>query len=187
MTHRWPLLAILFAAVSGCSASRPAEPELLKSATIKDIMDSMVDPSGEFLFDSVAQIADEHGITEKAPHTDEEWKEVRRHVIQLVEAPNLLVMKGRQVARGDEKAENPEIELPPAQIQALIDGDRALFLDRAHALQDAALLALKAVDDKNKEALFAACERLDKACENCHLKYWYPNDKRAQEAARQNQ
>ena len=107
MSTRWLLLGILFAAGTACSGSRPAEPELLKTATIKDIMDSMVDPSGEFLFDSVAQIADEHGITEKAPHSDEEWKEVRRHVIQLVEAPNLLVMKGRQVARTDEKADNP--------------------------------------------------------------------------------
>ena len=187
MSIRWLLVGILCAAVSGCSGSRPAGPELLTTATIKDIMDSMVDPSAEFLFDSVAQIADERGITEKAPHTDEEWKEVRRHAIQLVEAPNLLVMKGRQVARVDEKAENPEIELQPAQIQALIDGDRALFLDRVHGLQEAALLALKAADTKNKDALFAACERLDKACESCHLKYWYPNDKRAQEAARQNQ
>jgi len=187
LTIRWLLFGILCAVVSGCSGARPAEPELLKTATIKDIMDSMVDPSAEFLFDSVAQIADERGITEKAPHTDEEWKEVRRHAIQLVEAPNMLVMKGRQVARVDEKAENPEIELQPAQIQALIDGDRALFLDRVHGLQEAALLALKAADARDKDALFAACERLDKSCESCHLKYWYPNDKRAQEAARQNQ
>ena len=80
---------------------------LAKTATIKDIMDSMVDPSADFLFDSVAQIADEHGITEKAPHTDEEWQEVRRRAIQLLEAPNLLVMKGRKVARPGDKSENP--------------------------------------------------------------------------------
>ena len=181
------LLVSLLVASSACGGSRPAEPELQRTATIKDIMDSMVDPSPEFLFDAVAIIADEHGITEKAPHTDEEWKEVRRRAVQLLEAPNLLVMKGRQVAGVDEKSENPEIELQPAQVQALIEGDRALFLDRARSLQEAGTLALKASDAKDKDALFAACERLDKACENCHLKYWYPNDKRAQEAARQNQ
>ena len=137
-------------------------------------MDSMVDPSAEFLFASVAKVADEHGITEKAPHTDEEWKEVRRRVIQLLEAPNLLVMKGRRVAQADEKSQNPEIELPPAQIQALIDGDRARFIAGAHTLQEAAMTALKASDARNKDALFEACERIDKACENCHLHYWYP-------------
>ena len=138
----------------------PPEPELLKTATIKDIMDAMVDPSAEFLFDSVAMIADEHGITEKAPQTEEEWAEVRRRAIQLLEAPNLLVMKGRKVAQAGEQSKNPDIELQPAQIQALIDADRLTFIDRAHTLQDAATMALKASDAKDKKALFAACERL---------------------------
>ena len=182
---RWLLLASAVVAGSACNRT-PPEPELAKPATIKDIMDSMVDPSADFLFDSVAQIADEHGITEKAPHTDEEWQEVRRRAIQLLEAPNLLVMKGRKVAPPDDKSKNPEIELEPAQIQALIDGDRLRFIERAHGLQDAATLVLKASDARDKDALFKACERVDKACENCHLAYWYPNDKRAQEAARQN-
>jgi hypothetical protein len=35
------------------------------------------------------------------------------------------------------------------------------------------------------DALFHAIESIDKACESCHLHYWYPNDKRAQEAAKQ--
>jgi len=182
----WLLAGALIAA-SACGRTPPAEPDLLRTATIKDIMDSMVDPSAEFLFDSVATIADERGITEKAPHTDEEWLEVRRRAIQLLEAPNLLVTTGRQVALAGEQSKNPEIELQPAQIQQLIDGDRVSFVTRARALQDAAMMALKASDARDKGALFAACERIDKACENCHLHYWYPNDKRAQEAARTGQ
>jgi len=173
-------------AASGCARTSPPEPDLLKTATIKDIMDSMVDPSADFLFDSVATIADEHGITEKAPHTEVEWQEVRRRAIQLLEAPNLLVAKGRKVASAADRSRNPDIELEPAQIQALIDGDHFTFVQRARMLQDAASLALHASDARDKTALFAACERIDKACENCHLHYWYPNDKRAQEAARQN-
>ncbi len=157
------------------TACRPAQ-VLTPAATIKDIMDSVVDPSAEFLFESVAEIADEQGIREKAPQTDEEWREVRRHAIALVEAPNLLVMSPRAVAKPGEKSENPQVELQPEQIQALLDADRAGFIDRAKVLQDAASLALKAADARNKDALFSACEQLDKACENCHLHYWYPND-----------
>ena len=167
-----------------CTSAPPPEPALARPATIKDIMDSMVEPSADFLFDSVAQIADEHGITEKAPHSDEEWQEVKRRSIQLLEAPNLLVMKGRKVAPADDKSKNPEIELEPAQIQALIDADRLHFIERARVLQEAATLLVKASDARDKDALFQACNSLDKACENCHLKYWYPNDQRAQEAAR---
>jgi hypothetical protein len=44
---------------------------------------------------------------------------------------------------------------------------------------------MKAVDAKDKDALFRSLDGIDKACENCHLHYWYPNDKRAQEAAKE--
>jgi cytochrome c556 len=180
------LIATLLVAGSGCTKAAPPTPDLLKSATIKDIMDSMVDPSGDFIFESVVQIADEHGITEKAPKTDEEWAEVRRHAFILLEAPNLLAMEGRKVAPPGDRSKNPQVELQPEEIQKLIDGDRPNFLRRARKLQDAAALALKAIDAKNKDDLFHAIESIDKACENCHLHYWYPNDKTAQEAAKEN-
>jgi hypothetical protein len=46
-----------------CSRKGPPRTDLVQPATIKDIMDSMVDPSADFLFESVAEIADEKGIT----------------------------------------------------------------------------------------------------------------------------
>jgi len=145
-------------------------------------MDSMVDPSADYLFDAVAQIADENGVREKAPHTDEEWKEARRRALQLLEAPNLLVMPGRRAALPHERSQNPQIELQPEEIQTLIDADHPTFVSRARLLQEAAQAALVAIDAKNAKGLFDAAGSLDKACENCHLHYWYPNDQRAQAA-----
>ncbi|HXD72331.1 MAG TPA: hypothetical protein VN628_01275 [Vicinamibacterales bacterium] len=176
--------AVVFA--TACARTAP-EPQLQSPSTIKDIMDSMVEPSADFIFDSVAQIADEHGITEKAPHTDEEWKEVRRRAVQLIEAPNLLVMPGRKSADPKDRSQNPKIELQPEEIQKLIDADHPAFSARALVLQDAATLALKAIDAKNAKGLFDAAGELDKACENCHLHYWYPNDERAQAAFKESQ
>jgi hypothetical protein len=178
------LTGILVLTVSACTRA-PSAPELLKTATIKDIMDSMVDPSGDFMFESVVEIADANGITHKAPHTDEEWDEVRHRALVLLEAPNLLTMEGRKVARPGEKSRNAQVELEPEQVQKLVDGDRATFIRRARRLQDAATMALKAIDARDTDALFHSIESIDKACENCHLHYWYPNDKRAQEAAKQ--
>ena len=172
-------------ALTGCSKPVPVQPNLLKSATIKDIMDSMVDPSGDYMFEAVAEIADEHGVTQKAPKTDEEWDEVRHRSLVLLEAPNLLTMEGRKVAQPGERSKNPQVELQPEEIQKLVDGDRPSFIRRARKLQDAAALALKAIDAKDKDALFQAIGSIDKACENCHLHYWYPNDKRAQQAAKE--
>src|SRR5262249_23975906 len=133
---------------------------------------------------SVVEIADSNGITHKAPHTDEEWEEVRHRALILLEAPNLLVMEGCKVATSGEKSKDPQVELEPEQKQKLVDGDRPSFVRRTRRLQDAAAMALKAVDAKDTDALFHSIESIDKACENCHLHYWYPNDQRAQGAAK---
>lgn len=181
------LVGVLVSVMSGaCSRQQPQPPAggPVMAGTVKDIMDSMVNPSSDFLFDSVAEIADERGITQKAPHTAEEWKAVRRQAIQLLEAPSLLAMEGRRVARPSERSENPQIELQPEEIQTLVDADRASFVRRARRLQDAASSALDAIDKKDTTALFHAIEGIDKACEGCHLHYWYPNDQRAQQAAK---
>jgi len=152
-------------------------------ATVKDIMHSMVDPSGDFLFHSVRTIADDQGAREIAPHTDAEWENVRERLMVLLRAPDLL--EGRRAARIRDRSKNPEVESQPEEIQKLLDTDSATFLSRSQKLQDAASVAMKAVDAKDKDALLVGLDGIDKACESCHLRYWYPKDKRAHEAAKQ--
>jgi hypothetical protein len=163
------------------AAAKPAAPapDFRLTGTIKDLMDGVVDPSADYLWDSVATIVTRKGTEERRPRTDEDWKNVRRRAIALAEAPNLLMMEGRKVARPGEKSENPGIELGPEDIQQILDGDRATFIERAHALQDAALKALAAIDKKDVDGLSDAGEAIDEACEQCHLKYWYPADAEA--------
>jgi uncharacterized membrane protein len=152
-------------------------------ATVKDIMHSMVDPSGDFLFHSVRTIADDQGVREVAPHTDAEWENVRDRLMVLMQAPDLL--PGRRAARIRDRSKNPEVESQPEEIQELLNTDGATFLRRAQKLQDAASVAVKAVDARDKDALLVGLDGIDKACESCHLRYWYPKDKRAHEAAKQ--
>ena len=168
--------------VAACSGAKPAESPLRPIATIKDIMDSMVDPSADVLWESVATIVSAAGTEERQPRTDEEWKTVHRRAVELVEATNLLIMEPRQVAKAGEKSENPGIELGPGEIQKLIDQDRQSFVDFAHKLHDAAMPALKATEARNAQALLDAGEAIDTACENCHLKYWYPLSEQAAKA-----
>lgn len=154
-------------------------------ATIKDIMHSMVDPTGDAVFQSVQQISDARGVREKAPRTDADWQEVREHLLVLESVPDLVTAPGRIGAHPIDRSRNPQVEEQPESVQKLLDADRPSLIRRARRLHDAAALAMKAADAKDKDALLHAIDGIDKACENCHLHYWYPNDKRAQQAAKE--
>jgi len=181
-TFHWLALAgVSLLVVAACSAPAPApaakkEPPFRTTATIKDIMDSMVDPSADFLWESVATIVTRKGTEERRPRTDDDWKMVRRAAITLVEATNLLIMDWRAVAKPGEKSENPGIELSPEAIRRVMDEDPDTLIKLAGALHDAGMKALAAIDAKNADALSDAGEVIDNACETCHLKYWYPPD-----------
>jgi hypothetical protein len=170
-------VASLGAACGSPPPARAPDPAYRPTATIKDIMDSMVDPNADEIWESVAVTVSAAGTEQKAPHTEDEWIQVRRHAIPLLEATNLLLMPGRHVAKPGEKAEKPDIELAPEQIEALIREDPKTFATLALGLHDAASVVLKAIDARDAEALLYAGDGLDKACENCHLKYWYPPNK----------
>jgi hypothetical protein len=158
-------------------ATASQAPEYELSATVRDIMDSIVDPGADFIWESVETVVNAQGIQEKRPTTDEEWQEVRRHGIMLLEATNLLKMPGRAVAKPGEKADDPNVELPPEKIQEMIEQDRGLWNKYAKALHDATMDTLKTIEAKDADALLNTSDKIDTACENCHLHYWYPEDK----------
>src|SRR5262244_2237734 len=179
------LIGALLLLCNSCASPKTApasQAEYRPTATVKDIMDSMVDPASDYIWDAVETTVSAKGVEEKAPRTDEDWKEVRRHAIMLLEATNLLQMPGRHVAKQGEKAEDPKVELGPEQIEELINKDRASWIKHAHGLHDATMEALKAIDAKDAEKLQDVGAGIDEACEKCHLQYWYPNEKRPAEA-----
>lgn len=150
--------------------------------SIRELMEGIIDPAADVLFDAVAIDVTAAGVSKTAPATDEQWKHVRRNALLLAEATNLLKMPGRLVAPPTPIAglenEPPGLgDLTPPEIQRLIDSDPATFNRLAQGLADAAQLALKAADARNVDDLFASGEPIDQACENCHIRYWYPKEK----------
>ena len=91
----------------------------------------------------------------------------------------------RQAGRPDDKTAFPAVENTPAQVQELVDSHRADWITAAQRLTDAADEGLKATDARDVTALSAALLSLDKACERCHLEFYYPRDERAKQAARE--
>ena len=171
------MLVVGITSISAVSCSREApkpEPKFRPTATVKDIMVSIIDPEADVLWNAVATIISATGTEEREPRTEEEWVAVRQSAIQLVEATNLLRIPGRLVAKPGEKSENPRIELEPETIQKLIADDPATWTRMVNALHDAAVPALDAINARSAKGLFDAGEHIERACESCHQQYWYP-------------
>ena len=172
------LAIFVVALIAGCKAAPPPPPPAaeFRPMPIIDVMEFMVEPSADVLWESVATIVNEKGIDDRRPRTDEEWTVVKRSAVTLVEATNLLLID-RPAAHPGDKSENPNIELPPEEIDKLRAQDPELWKKYVKALYDAAMPALNAINKKDADALLNAGEGIDTACENCHLHYWYPPNK----------
>lgn len=175
------LLLVLTAA--GCKrateASAPAAaamPPFIPDHTIKDLMMNVVDTNADVVWLSVTTVASEKGLVETRPTNDAEWMRVRQGAIMLAEAANLLMIPGRHVARPGEKSETPGVELEPAEMEELINKDRPAFYRHAKDLYVAAMLAAEAAERKDADKVFEIGETIERACENCHKAYWYPNE-----------
>jgi cytochrome c556 len=176
------ILGLMLLTLSACQ-SKPAtpaadtsQPPYVLTATIKELMENVVDPNADVVWQSVSAVSNEKGLQEIRPQTDEDWEKVHHAAVTIAEASNLLMMPGRTVARPGEKSETPGVELEPSEMQALIDKDRPGFYERAGALRQAAVEVLAAIDKKDPDAVFDLGEKIDTACENCHKHYWYPNE-----------
>ena len=143
-------------------------------SSIRELMDSIVDPSADTLWGAVKTVADKDGIQEFFPKTPEEWLELRRAAVRIIEAGNLLMMPGREAAPAGAKSETPGVELEPPQITALIKKNRMSFNAFAKALQALGLEALRASDAQNTVALTDIGGRMENVCESCHQTFWYP-------------
>ena len=162
------------------AAARAAAPRSLfqPTSTVKDIMDDIMIPASENVFNSVSSSAGPNGTEEKVPTTDADWAEVRKNARLIVEAGNLLLIEGRHVAPASAKSEHPGVELEPAQMDALVAKNRTKWTQAAQGIVAAGLTALKAIDAKDPMALSDAGGDIDAACESCHVQFWYPDEKK---------
>jgi hypothetical protein len=115
-------------------------------ATVKQIMQGIVDPATNVVFGAVSSTSTKAGVVETAPKTDREWELVGNSAAALIESGNLMMMGNRAVDAGD-------------------------WVKMSRALTDAAVVALEAVQAKDKDALLASGDAINTSCDNCHLKY----------------
>ena len=143
------LVFIVSAAAFWAGCGGPQPPPFKPVADVKQLMQAVVDPSADVVWESVKTTFTKDGVEERQPRNDEEWANVRNHAMMLTEAGNLLMMAPRAK-----------------------DGDAWMKMSRA--LVDVGEVALRAAESKNVDQLYDVGGQIDEACETCHKKYW-PN------------
>jgi len=168
------------AAEAAPAAEKPATvPPYHYVASVREIMNSVVDPNIDPVWESVQSVL-EHGkaggkFADQLPKTDEDWAVVRRHALVVAEAANLLMMPNRPIAPPGAASLAPGVELKPDEIRALIDKNPDGWNYYATQFQDSLKPAIEAIDKKDAMALFNVGGNIDQTCENCHSAFWYPN------------
>src|SRR5580765_932981 len=148
---------LAFVPLSALVVAAPARPAANKDrpvlSSVKELMDSIIDPSADVVWGAGGTVVDKDGFHELSPKTDEDWLNVRRAAVRLIEGGNLLMMPGRLAAPRGTKSDTPGVELEPAEITALIRKNRTTFTAFGKALQDIGSEVLRASDAKNDATL----------------------------------
>lgn len=172
-----PLASPTAAPASASLAPMPASPPFLLKASIQELMNAVIDPSADALWDSVRITQTKKGTVFHQPRTDEEWQEARHHAISLIEGTNLLIMDGRKfVAPGGTVLDQGSAGVLSAEEGArLFYSKHATFVQFAGALRDAGEQMLASIEKKDSTGMMNAGAAMDGICESCHLTFWYPN------------
>jgi hypothetical protein len=152
--------------------------------SVKELMQYMIDPISDDIFDAVYWDSTKSGVTKHVPKTQEDWDRVMTGAVSLAEGIELLKIPRPWTPPGDvnnSTGPNPP-ELSPAQIQAKLDKDPVVWEAKIQALRNATLEIADVAKKKDPDQLFVAMKDVDDACEACHLEYWYPGDAAAVEA-----
>lgn len=148
MRIRLWLAPLVLLSITSCNSqpSAGALPPFDTTLSVKELMASILDPNADVVWESVGTIVTKEGEFEKAPQTDEEWNEIRAAAVTLVESGNLLLLPTRTGGNTD-------------------------WVTRTQAMIAQSKLMVKAIDERNKEAVFNVGADLYDSCVACHKQF----------------
>jgi hypothetical protein len=143
---RTAALLTLVSALASSACGGPTPPPFKPVADTKLLMQAVVDPNADLIWDAVKVIMTKEGDENIRPKSDEQWIAVRNAAISVAESGNLLMMVPRAKDGGE-------------------------WMQRAQEMITAGEEARRAAEAKNAEKLFTVGGDLYDSCSNCHRKY----------------
>ncbi len=167
-------------ALAACSSETEEVPEAPAPANVHEVMLDQIDANADMLWEySNSAISDQGGL-DPALLNDALWARIA-DLASKVEggALTLAAMDPLVVARPGVAIADEDVEFghSAAQVQAFLDAAPEDFQTFASALAvHAGSLAMAA---RNKDAIVAGplIDQLDGVCEDCHLEFWYPEQR----------
>ena len=138
--------AACVSALTVACSSAPEPPPFKPVADNKLLMQAVVDPMADVIWDSVKTIVTAKGTEDFRPKTEEEWTAVRNAAVALTESGNLLMLVPRAKDGGE-------------------------WMKRSQELINTGEAAIRAIDAKNADRLFTVGGDIYEACSNCHRQY----------------
>ena len=143
-------LLIISLLLTACGQQEQAAPEksipFKPTGDVKHLMQWVLDPAADHLWDSAGSIITAEGTEDLAPTSDEAWLAVQHSAVVVAEAGNLLLMPG-------------------------VAEDDGAWQDISLGLIEAGLRAKSAAEAHDAEALFDAGGQLYRVCLSCHAIY----------------
>jgi hypothetical protein len=171
-----PFIIPALALVAGCGEQQPqatAEP------TVHDIMKNKVDANADALWDLTNPALANDASLDPAKIDDATWTKMAERAQAVADAAGELAhLKALKLINPGEKiADQGTFGNQPDQVQEHLNRNPDDFRQFAGVLQaDMAdvVAGSKAHDAKKLTPLI---DQLDGVCENCHLEFWYPDQK----------
>ncbi len=180
-------LFVFSALTSTCSSPKPAPAppaaqqlwgDMNPVVSVKELMRDFIDPASDYIFDAVGIVDTNKNSIETSPKSDTDWEKLRIGAVMLAEGAYLLKVPRPFAPDGDvnnSTGPDPE-ELSPTQIKAKLEADPMLWNAKIEALRNVGLEVLEIVKRKDAKELWEAADNLDRACESCHVAFWYPGE-----------
>ena len=147
LTQGFELIALSVLAVSCGTGAQPvgggAVPPFRVVATTHDVMDAIVVPASDAIFDAVVY---SNGELEQVPETGEDWSRLRLQALAVAEGANLLLVPQRAMGRQD-------------------------WIAFSGSMADEALAVARAAEAKDVMRVLETGAALYGACLACHEQY----------------
>ncbi len=131
-------------ALASCGTPTPARADrFVPVASVDEIMDALVIPSSQAVFDAVVY---DNGEATRVPASDQDWYALQMHALAVAEAGNLLLMSPRAKEGAD-------------------------WADAANAMTRAGAAAAAATRTHDIDGVLKAGSELYSSCTACHRTY----------------